>query len=125
MRHEDYVEKSANHYTKQWSSELDFKTFAKVVPRWSRSCPRAGFHGGNCSIASALRHPPNAVLRRGDITRPVDGGGPFDFIICRAAIHHTPDPTLTYRALASQVAPAATLAITAYAKKSAHARSNR
>jgi SAM-dependent methyltransferase len=64
-----------------------------------------------------IKRPPNVVLRQGDITRPIDGAGPFDFIICRAAIHHTPDPYATYRTLVSQLAPSGTLAITVYAKK--------
>jgi SAM-dependent methyltransferase len=62
--------------------------------------------------------PPQATFIQADISAPLFGDqGPFDFIICRAAIHHTPDPRATYRVLAAQLATGGTLAITAYAKK--------
>ena len=62
-----------------------------------------------------IDYPSNASLRQGDITQP--HGDEFDFIICRAAIHHTPNPPATYRTLVRQLAQGGTLAITAYAKK--------
>lgn len=163
MRHNEYVEKTANHCTKQWGSDLDFKTFVQGNPESAKAMPARRlpwqdlFHRIRAEAASrpvtvydagcgfgdvmnsltvepnpaglnylgvdlhgaleTIMRPPNAALRRGDITRPIDGAGPFDFIICRAAIHHTPDPLATYRTLVSQLAPSGTLAITAYAKK--------
>jgi len=64
-----------------------------------------------------IMHPDNVTFARGDITKPAKLG-PFEFVLCRAAIHHTPDPPATYRILASQLAKGGTIAITAYAKKS-------
>lgn len=61
---------------------------------------------------------PEAELIQWDITSPLPNARRFDFIICRAAIHHTPDPPATYRTLASQLAPGGVLAISAYAVKS-------
>jgi SAM-dependent methyltransferase len=58
---------------------------------------------------------PGATLRRGDITVPT--GESFDFVLCRATIHHTPDPAATFRTLVSQLAPNGTIAISGYAKK--------
>lgn len=60
--------------------------------------------------------PANAELVQHDISLPLPQQH-FDFVICRAAIHHTPDPRRTYAALASMLLPGGTLAITAYAKK--------
>lgn len=59
--------------------------------------------------------PVGATLRQGDIT--VSTGEAFDFILCRAVIHHTPDPAATFRTLVSQLAPNGTIAISSYAKK--------
>jgi hypothetical protein len=64
-----------------------------------------------------IERPPNAALIQGDITKPAGSSDPFDYILCRAAIHHTPDPVATYRTLASQLAFGGVIAITAYAKK--------
>jgi SAM-dependent methyltransferase len=74
----------------------------------------ADIHG---SLNTIVR-PPRATFVQADICAPLVGDhGPFDFIICRAAIHHTRDPRATYRVLAAQLATGGTLAITAYAKK--------
>lgn len=69
-------------------------------------------HGSLDDIA----RPANASLVQGDITKPADQGL-FDFVLCRAAIHHTPNPQATYRTLVDQLASGGTIAITAYAKK--------
>jgi SAM-dependent methyltransferase len=161
MNHEDYLAKTAAHYTMQWGPELGFKSFvktnseaAKAMPArqlpWQDllDCIRAeamaravsvydaacGFgdvmsgltaelnpsgltylgvdlHGALDSIA----RPPNVTMRQGDIA--LLQGGPFDFIVCRAAIHHTPEPRATYRTLVSQLGPGGTIAISAYTRK--------
>lgn len=64
-----------------------------------------------------IKRPQNATIIQGDITKSAGNSGPFDYILCRAAIHHTPDPAATYRTLASQLASGGVIAITAYAKK--------
>jgi arsenite methyltransferase len=55
---------------------------------------------------------------RWDISDPLPTDEVFDFVICRAAIHHTEDPRATFRSLVSRLAPGGTIAITVYAKKS-------
>jgi SAM-dependent methyltransferase len=60
----------------------------------------------------------NAQLLKHDIAEPLREGSTFDFIICRATLHHTPDPAATYSILASQLKPAGVLAVSVYSKKS-------
>ena len=52
-----------------------------------------------------------------DISSPLPVGEPFDFVICRAAIHHTASPVRTFSSLIRSVGPNGLLAISAYAKK--------
>lgn len=56
-------------------------------------------------------------LVRWDISRPLPYAARFDYVLCRAAIHHTPNPPATFAALAASLAPGGTLAISAYARK--------
>lgn len=56
-------------------------------------------------------------LLRFDISAPLPVKEPFDFVVCRAAIHHTPEPRRSFDSLARSVGPRGCLAITAYAKK--------
>jgi SAM-dependent methyltransferase len=65
-----------------------------------------------------IETPPGATLLQHDITTPLPGDREFDFVLCRAAIHHTPDPPKTFATLAKQLAPKGVIAISAYAKKS-------
>src|SRR5215510_3998308 len=157
------VQKTAEHYTKQWGEELDFKNFIQENPEAAKAMPSRQLpwqelfdrirqeakdqdvmvYDAACGFGDILRsltvapnptrlryvgadihgslntigRPGNAELVQWDITKPLLNGGKFDFIICRAAIHHTPDPQTTYSVLVSQLAPGGTLAITAYAKK--------
>lgn len=74
----------------------------------------ADIHGSLATIEA----PAVARFEHADITRPLPGSRSFDYIICRAALHHTPDPVATYRTLANQLAPGGTLAVSVYAKKS-------
>ena len=163
MTNEEYVEKTEKHYTKQWGSDLDFKSFVQANPNAANVMPArqlpwqdlfdrireeansrsikvfdagCGFGDAMTSLTAepnppglsyfgidlhgaleTIQQPPNVILRCGDFTRRLEWAGPFDFIICRAAIHHTPNPNATYRTLVSQLVPGGTLAITAYAKK--------
>ena len=61
--------------------------------------------------------PDRATFVRWDVSNPLPAGDGFDVVICRAAIHHTPDPVRTFQSLAAVLAPGGTLSITAYAKK--------
>lgn len=61
--------------------------------------------------------PDRAQFVRWDISEPLPTDEFFDFIVCRAAIHHTPNPHLTFRNLVSRLAEGGTIAITVYAKK--------
>lgn len=159
----DAVGRTAEHYTKQWGTELDFKTFVEKNPEaamvmpgrqlpWQALFDRirqraqtedvsvldaacgfgdilrsltadpnpsrlryvgADIHG---SLDSIVR-PANSELVTWDISNPLPSGEKFDYIVCRAAIHHTPDPEKTFRSLVSQLKPGGTIAITAYVKK--------
>jgi len=160
----DAIALTAEHYSKQWGSELDFGSFVKASPEATRVMPSrqlpwqllfdriraaANFsvtrvYDAACGYGDVLNSlanpdmprflryvgadihgsldtivtPPRATFIRADIAAPLVGDRElFDFIICRAAIHHTPDPRATYRVLAAQLATGGTLAITAYAKK--------
>ncbi len=57
-------------------------------------------------------------LLRWDISEPLPVKQEFDYIICRAAIHHTPDPKATFYALVKKLKSGGRLAISAYRKKS-------
>jgi SAM-dependent methyltransferase len=57
------------------------------------------------------------LLLRWDISQPLPVRRQFDYIICRAAIHHTPDPASTFQALAQKLKTGGRLAISAYRKK--------
>lgn len=157
------VRRTATHYTKQWGSGLDFKSFIQANPEAAKAMParqlpwqdlfdqirqearsrEVRVYDAACGFGDILRaltaeptpprlhyvgadihdslgtieRPSNARLLQADISRPIEGAGTFHYIVCRAAIHHTPDPAATYRALASMLKPGGTLAITAYAKK--------
>jgi arsenite methyltransferase len=57
------------------------------------------------------------LLLRWDITRPLPVGDKFDYVICRATIHHTPDPPKTLETIAASLAAGGTIAVSAYARK--------
>ena len=57
-------------------------------------------------------------LVRMDVAEPPPVDFAFDYVICRAALHHTPDPPRTFGTLARTVKPGGTLAISVYNKKS-------
>jgi SAM-dependent methyltransferase len=78
----------------------------------------ADIHGALAAIKRpAGAEPDRAIFVRWDVSEPLPTDDRFDVIICRAAIHHTPDPRKTFASLASRLARGGTLAITAYAKK--------
>ncbi|WP_342728294.1 class I SAM-dependent methyltransferase [Bradyrhizobium sp. B097] len=156
-------QQTADHYTKQWSSDLGFRSFvqqnaeaAKAMP--SRQLPwaelferirkqaserKTSVYDAACGFGDILNQlaaspvPANleyvgadihgaldtierfgiATLFNHDITSELPTRQQFDFIVCRAAIHHTPSPRATFHTLVRQLAPGGTIAITAYAKK--------
>jgi SAM-dependent methyltransferase len=57
-------------------------------------------------------------LVRWDIGQPLPVRNAFDYVICRAAIHHTPNPSETFRSLIHSLKPGGKIAISAYRKKS-------
>jgi len=78
----------------------------------------ADVHGALGSIARPDGvGPDRALFVRWDISDPLPTSDRFDVIVCRAAIHHTPDPERTFRNLATLLAPEGLIVITAYAKK--------
>src|SRR5207302_6463459 len=58
------------------------------------------------------------LLLRWDISKPLPIHQEFDYILCRAAVHHTPDPRATFHALVAKLKRGGRLAISAYRKKS-------
>jgi SAM-dependent methyltransferase len=78
----------------------------------------ADIHGAlsDIPIPSSLRGH-RAVLVRWDISDPLPVSGEFDYVICRASVHHTRDPRRTLLSLKSALKPGGILAISVYAKK--------
>lgn len=68
-------------------------------------------------LASIPNDHGNARFVRFDVSEPLPTPERFDFVVCRAAIHHTPDPEHTFRSLTSVLKPGGTIAISAYVKK--------
>jgi SAM-dependent methyltransferase len=58
------------------------------------------------------------MLLRWDVSNPLPTSERFDYVICRAAIHHTPNPRKTFTSLVSRLKPGGQIAITVYRKKS-------
>jgi SAM-dependent methyltransferase len=58
------------------------------------------------------------LLLRWDISAPLPVEERFDFVICRAALHHTPDPRAAFRSLCAALKRGGTIAISVYSKKS-------
>lgn len=57
------------------------------------------------------------VFARHDISEPLPLDMRFDYVVCRNAIHHTPDPRKTFASLCHVLRPGGTIAISAYSKK--------
>ncbi len=57
------------------------------------------------------------MLLRWDISRPIPVRERFDYVICRASLHHTPDPRASFRSLCTVLKPGGTVAISVYNKK--------
>ncbi len=57
------------------------------------------------------------LIVRWDVTRPLPVDEPFDYVICRAALHHTPDPERTLDVLLESLALGGTIAISVYRRK--------
>lgn len=57
------------------------------------------------------------LLLRWDIARALPLDVRFDYVVCRAAIHHTPEPVRTFDALLASLKPGGKIAISAYARK--------
>jgi len=58
------------------------------------------------------------LLLRWDISRPLPLEARFDYVLCRAAIHHTPAPSQTFDAISASLKRGGTIAISAYTRKS-------
>jgi SAM-dependent methyltransferase len=58
------------------------------------------------------------LLLRWDIVNPLPILEKFDYVLCRAALHHTPDPPRTFTTLCSSLKRGGILAISVYNKKS-------
>jgi len=68
---------------------------------------------------SSIENPdPSARFVNFDISAPLPTPDRFDYVICRAALHHTPVPERTLRSFVSVLKPSGTVAISVYTKKS-------
>jgi SAM-dependent methyltransferase len=158
------MNKTAEHYAEQWSSERGFREFitnnpsaAALMPAkqlgWAQLLERIRSDAasrpvqvydagcGTALIMSELMAPPvpsglsylgadlspavlevqplpGAKLVQWDMAEVLPEAVPFDYVTCRAALHHTPDPERSLAALVAQLVPGGTLAISVYAKKS-------
>ncbi len=159
----DATQRTAEHYTDQWGSGVNFQGFVEANPAaamvmpgrqlgWANLFERirrqaavrpTTVYDAGCGFGDIARRllvepipahidylgadihgsiatidaPPTARFEQADMAERLPGNRLFDFIVCRAALHHTPDPFKTYETLASQLAPGGTLAVSVYAKK--------
>ena len=60
----------------------------------------------------------SGALLKWDISQPLPTDLKFDYIMCRQAIHHTPDPLASFKSLVSRLKPGGRIAISVYRKKS-------
>ena len=157
------LQKTAEHYSKQWGAELDFGGFVEKNPEAAKTMPSRNLpwpalfsriraeachrpvsvYDAACGFGDILKQltadpapphlryigadihnalgnievPDGARLVEHDIMTPLPGGQRFDYVICRAALHHTADPSATLATLASQLAATGILAVSVYAKK--------
>jgi hypothetical protein len=78
----------------------------------------ADIHGAVGDIKLPKRARDDQIfIFRFDISNPPPVHEPFDFVICRAAIHHTASPVRTFSGLVCSVGANGHLAISASAKK--------
>lgn len=78
----------------------------------------ADIHGALGDIQSPERIlGEQAFFVRWDISEPLPVAEKFDYVICRASVHHTPDPARTLRSLKEALKPGGVLAISVYTKK--------
>lgn len=74
----------------------------------------ADIHDSLSTISASSR----AEFIKWDVSEPMANcQEKFDYIICRAALHHTADPKKTYQSLVSQLKPGGKIAISVYARK--------
>jgi SAM-dependent methyltransferase len=57
-------------------------------------------------------------LLRWDISRPLPIREKFDYVLCRASLHHTPEPEKTFSSICSSLKQGGKIAISVYNKKS-------
>lgn len=96
---------------------LFMDVFASPIPEYLRYVG-ADIHGAlNAIQRPSGVGPDRAMFVRWDISDPLPTTDAFDVVVCRAAIHHTPDPRATFTSLVGLLAPGGTIAITVYAKK--------
>jgi SAM-dependent methyltransferase len=57
------------------------------------------------------------LLLRWDISNPLPLNQEFDFVMCRASLHHTPDPSKSFESICRALKPGGRIAISVYNKK--------
>jgi SAM-dependent methyltransferase len=91
--------------------------FAEPAPQRLRYLG-ADIHNSLATIERPANLPlATARFVRWDISRPLPVAELFDYVICRNALMHTPDPPKTLGNLVDRLAPNGTIAVSVYARK--------
>jgi len=78
----------------------------------------ADIHGSLNTIREGIPHFDECgVLVRWDISKPLPVDEKFDYVLCRASLHHTPDPRKSFSSLCAVLKPGGKIAISVYSKK--------
>lgn len=78
----------------------------------------ADIHNALNSIRTSIKHFDECgTLVRWDISNPLPVNETFDYVLCRASLHHTPNPRRSFDSLCSALKPGGTIAISVYRKK--------
>ncbi len=79
----------------------------------------ADIHSNLASIPSKIQHFQECgKILQWDISNPVPVDTEFDYVLCRASMHITPDPRKTFASLCSKVKKGGKIAVSVYTKKS-------
>jgi SAM-dependent methyltransferase len=78
----------------------------------------ADIHGELADIVNKIPYFSDCgILMRWDMVRQIPVREKFDYVLCRASLHHTPNPRESFNALCAALKPGGTIAISVYKKK--------
>ncbi len=115
-------EESCRHIVTVYDAACGFGAIADAL---FRDPVPAGLQYLGADIHDALKankkpkgvDPERIRIIRWDISDPLPIAQKFDYVLCRAALHHTPDPARSFAALVQSLKVGGTLAISTYAIK--------